>query len=298
MPKPITVLVSGATGRQGGAVARLLLEKGHRVRALTRRPGSLQAESLRALGAEIVKGDLEDGVSVQRAAEGADAFFLVATPFEQGVEAEVRAGKRAGEAAKVAAVKHVVYSSVAGADRDSGIPHFESKRQVEQHLDRLGLAYTIVAPVFFMENLLGPMFVPGLRTGTFSMPLPPSRKLQMIAAADIAGFVRLVLERPSEFQGKRIEIASDDLAGPEMAELLGRAAGSRIGYVEAPLAAVRAQSEDFARMWEWLDRVGYEADVQGLRRSHPEVGWHFFGDWAREQDWSLLDEASSEQPTA
>ncbi len=298
MPKPITVLVSGATGRQGGAVARLLLERGHRVRALTRRPGSPAAEGLRALGAEIVKGDLEDGVSIQRAAEGVDAFFLVATPFEKGVEAEVRAGRRAAEAAKVAAVKHVVYSSVAGADRSTRIPHFESKRQVERHLEKLGLAYTVVAPVFFMENLLGPAFVQGLRAGKLSMPLPASRKLQMIAVADIAGFVRLVLERPSEFQGRRIDIASDNLAGPEMAELLGQATGSLIGYVEAPLAAVRAQNEDFARMWEWFDRVGYDADVQGLRRSYPEAGWHTFGDWAREQDWSILDVASSEQPTA
>jgi uncharacterized protein YbjT (DUF2867 family) len=288
MPKPITVLVSGATGRQGGAVARLLLERGHRVRALTRRPASPAAEGLRALGAEIVKGDLE----------GADAFFLVATPFERGVEAEIRAGKRAAEAAKVAAVKHVVYSSVAGADRNSGIPHFESKRQVERHLEKLGLACTVVAPVFFMENLLGPVFVQGLRAGRLSMPLPASRKLQMIAVADIAAFVRLVLERPSEFQGKRTDIASDNLAGPEMAELLSQATGSLIGYVEAPVAAVRSLGEDFARMWEWFDRVGYDADIQGLRRSHPEVGWHAFGDWAREQDWSVLDEASPEQPTA
>ncbi len=298
MPKPITVLVAGATGQQGGAVARLLLQKGHRARALTRRPESPAAESLRALGAEIVKGDLEDGVSVQRAAEGADAFFLVATPFGRGVEAEVRAGKRAAEAAKVAAVKHLVYSSVAGADRSTGIPHFDSKRQVERHLEKLGLPYTIVAPVFFMENLLGPTFLEGLRAGKLSMPLPASRRLQMVAVADIAGFVRLVIERPSEFHGKRVDIASDNLAGPEMAEILAHAVGSPIGYVEALLAQVRVQSEDLARMWEWFDRVGYDADIEGLRRDHPDVGWHAFGDWARAQDWTVLDVASPEQPTA
>ncbi len=298
MPKPLTVLVSGATGQQGGAVARLLLEKGHRVRALTRRPGSPAAESLRSLGAEIVQGDLEDGVSVQRAADGADGFFLVTTPFEKGAEAEVRGGRRAAEAAKVAAVKHLVYSSAAGADRATGVAHFESKREVERHLVKLKLPHTIVAPVFFMENLLGPALLLGLRAGKLSMPLPGSRKLQMVALADIAGFVRLVLERSSDFEGKRVELASDSLAGSEMAELLAHATGSPIGYAEARMGAVRARGEDLARMWEWIDRTGFEADVEELRRSHPEVGWHSFGDWVREQDWSVLDEASPEQPTA
>lgn len=298
MPKPITVLVAGATGRQGGAVARLLLDKGHRVRALTRRPGSRAAASLHVLGADIMEGDLDDGSSVERAAEGADAFFLMATPFEEGTEAEVRQGRRAADAAKRAAVKHLVYSSVAAADRNTGIPHFETKREIEAHIAQLALPYTIVAPVFFMENFLGPVFLDGLRAGTLSIPLPPGRELQMIAVADIAGFVRLVVERPTEFQGKRIEIASDSLAGPEMAKALTRATESVIAYVERPLAAVRTHSEDLARMWDWLRRAGFECDVDGLRRAYPEAGWHDFGQWAREQDWSVLDVASPGQPTA
>jgi len=297
MPKPITVLVAGATGRQGGAVARLLLDKGHGVRALTRKPRSPAAESLRALGAHIVEGNLEDSPSVQRAAEGADAFFLVATPFEKGIEAEVRQGRQAAAAAKKEGVKHLVYSSVAGADRGTGIPHFDSKREVELYVQELGIPYSIVAPVFFMESLLGPMSLQRLRTGTLSMPLPPTRELQMIAVADIARFVRLVLERPSEFQGKRIDIASDSLTGPEMAKVLTEVTGSAIGYSEAPLARVRAQSEDFARMWEWFDRVGYNSDINALRRAYPEVGWHDFRQWVREQDWTVLDEASPDQPT-
>ncbi|HEX7624464.1 MAG TPA: NmrA family NAD(P)-binding protein, partial [Anaeromyxobacteraceae bacterium] len=165
MPKAITVLVAGATGKQGGAVARLLLEKGHRVRVLTRRPGAKPAASLLAAGAEVHEGDLEDAASVERAAEGADAFFLMATPFEQGVAAEVRQAERAAAGARSAGVKHLVYSSVAGADRDTGIPHFDSKREVERYVQGLGVPYTIVAPAFFMENLLGPMFLHGLRAG-------------------------------------------------------------------------------------------------------------------------------------
>src|SRR6266702_82693 len=208
MPKPITVAVAGATGKQGGAVARLLLSRGHQVRALTRRPESKPAGDLRSLGAAVYEADLDDRAAVQRATEGADAFFLMATPYEAGVEAEVRQARTAAKAAKEAGVKHLVYSSVASANQDTGIPHFDSKREVEDYIQGLGIPYTIVGPVFFMENLLGPMFLHGLRIGTLSMPLPASRPLQVIAVQDIAGFVRLVLERPGEFLGKRVDIAS------------------------------------------------------------------------------------------
>jgi uncharacterized protein YbjT (DUF2867 family) len=297
MPKPITVLVTGATGQQGGAVARLLLDKGHEVRALTRRPGSQRAMALRAAGAEIREGDLDDAPSVRDAAEGADAVFLMATPFEEGVEAEARQGRRAAEACRQAGVKHLVYSSVAGADRDTGIPHFDSKREVELFLQDLGVPYTILAPVFFMENLLGATSLQALATGTLSLPLPRRKALEVVAVADIAGMARLALERPGVFQGKRIELASDSLTGPEMATVLGQVTRSSIGYAEAPIAAVRERSEDLARMFQWLAEVGYDTDVLRLRSSYPEVGWRDFRAWARQQDWSALDVASAEQPT-
>jgi uncharacterized protein YbjT (DUF2867 family) len=298
MPKPITVLVSGATGRQGGAVARLLLDKGHAVRALTRRPGSAEAAALHASGADIHEGDLDDVAAVERAAEGADAFFLMATPYEEGPAAEVRQGQRAATAALRAGVKHLVYSSVAGANRDSGIPHFESKREVERFIELLGIPYTIVAPVFFMENLLSPQMLRGLETGTLAMPLPAGRALQMVPVADIAAFVRLALERPAQFQRARVEIASDELTGPEAAAVLSDVTRSTIGYAAVPLASVRQHSEDLARMWAWFDQAGYACDLGALRASYPEVGWHDLRAWAREQDWSVLDAAGAEQPTA
>ncbi|HSN15682.1 MAG TPA: NmrA/HSCARG family protein [Anaeromyxobacteraceae bacterium] len=298
MPKPITVLVAGATGRQGGAVARLLLERGHRVRALTRRPGSQAAAALHVLGAELFEADLDDEASVRAAAEDADAFFLVATPFEEGVLAEARQARRAADAAKKAGVRHLVYSSVASADHATGVPHFESKREVERHVEALGVPYTIVAPAFFMENLLGASVVEGLRAGTLSLPLAPERRLQMVAIADVAGLVRLALERPSELVGRRIDVASDALTGPEIARALSQATGSAIDYSAAPIEALRSRSEDLALMWEWLDRAGSGVDLDALRRRWPEAGWHDFGRWTREQDWSVLDVASPEQPTA
>ncbi len=298
MPNPITVAVAGATGRQGGALARMLLHRGHRVRALTRRPESKAATDLQALGADIYQADFDDNAAVQRATAGADAFFLMATPYEAGVEAEVRQARAAAKAAKEAGVKHLVYSSVASANLGTGIPHFDSKHEVEVHIRKLGIPWTIVGPVFFMENLLGPMFIQGLRAGTLSMPLPASRPLQLVSVEDIAGFVRVVLERPSEFQEKRIDIASDSLTGPEMAKTLSQANGRDINYAEAPLDPVRTRSADLARMWEWFDQVGYSVDLDALVRSYPDVGWRDFRRWTREQDWSVLDVAGPEQPTA
>jgi uncharacterized protein YbjT (DUF2867 family) len=152
--------------------------------------------------------------------------------------------------------------------------------------------------VFFMENFLGPAVLDALRAGTLAMPLPAGRPLQLVPAADLAALVRLALERPSELRGKRLEIASDERTGPEIAAALAHASGASIGYSAVPLERMRARSADLALMWEWLGAVGYHADVAGLRRAYPEVGWHDLGRWAREQDWTVIDAASPEQPTA
>jgi uncharacterized protein YbjT (DUF2867 family) len=218
-----------------------------------------------------------------------DAVFVVATPFEAGTEAEVRHGIAAADAAKAAGIGHLVYSSVANADKDTGIPHFDSKREVEEHIERLGVPYTIVAPVYFMENLLAPWTLPQLKEGRLPMALPSSRPLQQIALSDIVTFTRVVLENREEFAGRRVDIASDELAGEEVAKVLTRVTGHEIHYVELPLEQVRqAMGEDGVRMFEWFDQVGYSADIATLRRDHPEAGWHTFEVWAREQEWSAL----------
>jgi uncharacterized protein YbjT (DUF2867 family) len=287
MSDSLSVLVTGATGQQGGALARMLLDKEHRVRAFVRRPDSSEAKELERLGAELVEGDFEEPSTIEGAARGMDAVFVVATPFEAGMEAETRHGIAAAEAAKAAGVGHLVYSSVANADKDTGIPHFDSKRRVEEHIEGLGVPYTIVAPVYFMENVVAPWALPQLKEGRFPMALPSSRPLQQIALSDIATFTRVVLENREEFVGRRVDIASDELAGEEVAEVLTRVTGREIHYVELPLEQVRqAMGEDGARMFEWFDQVGYSADIESLRREHQEVGWHTFEDWAKEQHWS------------
>ncbi len=292
MSNMLTVMVTGATGKQGGAVARLLLKKGHHVRAFTRKPDSLAAQELKRLGAELATGNFEDRASVERAAKSADAIFAMSTR-EAGAEVETRQGITVADAAKAAGTRHLIFTSVGSADRRTGIPHFESKYKVEQHIQSLAIAHTIIGPVFFMENLLGPWWLPGLQEGKLAMALPASRALQQVALDDIAGFAVLALERREQFLGKRFDIASDEVTGSQAAEIISRLSGRKIEYVELPIAQLRAANEDYATMFEWFDRVGYSADIARLRREYPEVGWHTFEQWAKGQSWGALKRAAA-----
>lgn len=289
MYPPLTVLVTGATGKQGGALARLLLKRGHRVQAFVRSTGSPAARELEQRGAELIPGDFDDPDSLERAMREVDAVFAMATPFDAGgLEGEVRHGRHLIDAAKLARVRHFLYSSVAGADQETGIPHFDTKHVVEGHLRQSGLPYTIVAPVWFMENFLGPSFTEGLREGVLRLPLPHHQGLQMVPVADLAAFCARVLEWPEQLFGQRFEVASDEVTGEQAAALLSYVSGHKLRYEEVPLEVVRASSEDLGRMFEWFQRVGYHAPISALRRDFPEVGWHTFEDWARVQDWDAL----------
>lgn len=282
------VLVTGATGRQGGGLARLLLQRGHHVRALTRKPDGAAAGALKAAGAEVVAGDLGDAASLERAAKGSDVMFLVSTPFEQGAAAEQRFGTTAVDAARAAGVPYVVYSSVSDANRRTGIPHFDSKFQVEEHLQASGLDYAIVAPVAFTENLTAPWTVGSLAQGAYPTGVLPDRKLHMISVAEIAEFTALAVERRSSFRGTRTNIASYELTPVETAQQLSDAIGRRITYSPVPIEELRKQNAEMARMTEWFNQVGYSVDIPRLRREHPEVRWRTFREWAAAQNWSTL----------
>ncbi len=285
MSGKLKVLVTGATGKQGGHLVRELLARGHAIRALTRKPESAGAAALAARGVTIVTGDFDDQGSLERAARGVDTVFAMSTPFESGAKTETREGINIVRAAAAVGVAHLVYASVAGADRATGVPHFDSKFEVENEIRRSGVPFTIVAPVFFMENFLADWMAAGIARGSIAMALPATRRLQQIAVADIAQFNALVIERRESFLGKRIDIASDEVTSATAAAAISEASGRRIEYTALPLDAVRQQNEDLARMFEWFDRVGYDADILGLRSLYPEVAWHRFSIWAREQDW-------------
>jgi len=287
------VLVTGATGQQGGAVARALLSRGHSVKALTRKPDSDAARQLKSEGADVVVGDLGDATSILRAAGDVDTMFLMGNSYEAGVEEEIRQGIIAADAAKTADVGHLIYSSVADANKKTGIPHFESKYRVEKHVAGLGIPYTTSAPVAFMENIVAPWSIGALRQGTHAFAMPPKRVLQLVALADIGAFVAALVERREHMFGKRFDFAGDELSGEEQAKILSQAIGRPINYQEIPIAAARQQSEDAALMFEWFDGVGYDVDIAALHRDFQEVRWHSFADWARKFDWSALERTSS-----
>ncbi|MFD3648486.1 NmrA/HSCARG family protein [Streptomyces cyaneofuscatus] len=260
-------LVLGGTGNQGGATARELLSRGWSVRALVRDPDKPEAQVLKELGAVLVRGDLEDVASLRAAAEGVYGVFSVqALAYEpetlayepETLAAEVRHGKAVADVAKEAGVTHFVYSSVGGAERGTGIDHFESKAEIERHIKALGLPATILRPVFFMNNLLHFADVEGERV--MSLPVKPDKPMQFIASDDIGVFAADAFDRPAEFIGREIELAGDEITFPQVAEVYERITGVPSRLDPTPIEE---------RMFEWFAEEGYQADIPALRELHP-----------------------------
>jgi uncharacterized protein YbjT (DUF2867 family) len=279
------IVMTGATGQQGGAVARELLGAGHRVRAMTRKPDGEPARALGALGAEVVQGDLDDPGSLRRALEGAWGTFAVQNTWEAGVEKEEEQGKRFAEVARTAGVRHFVYTSVGSAQRKTGIPHFDNKARVEERVRELGFpSWVILRPAFFMENFLSPWFKPAIDQGQLAVGIKPTTKLQMIAVADIGKYGKVAFERHDQFAGRAFDLAGDELTMPQAAEVINRAAKREVKHVQVPISEVRKSSEDYALMLEWFDAVGYDADIAGTAKEFGVTPTRF-AEWASRAAW-------------
>ena len=280
------VLVTGATGRQGGAVVRHLLPKGWKLRALTRNPQGHAAQSLARQGVELIHGDLEDAASVVRAAAGAYGIYSVQDFWAVGARREVQQGKNVADAAKKAGVKHFVYSSVGGAERNTGIPHWESKWEVEKYIRSLGLPVTVIRPVTFMEGYYIDQVEIGLLKGKLVDPVSGDKPYQTIATDDIGAFVALAFERPTQFIGKELEIAGSELTNPEAAKIFSRVLGKPVKFQKLPLPLVRiVLGKEFYTMFRWFNEAGYKADIPSLRRAYPEVHLHTLEEWLRNEGW-------------
>jgi uncharacterized protein YbjT (DUF2867 family) len=285
MAQKLTVVVTGSTGKQGGAIARGLLGRGHNVRAVTRDPNSSQAKSLAKAGATLIAASLEDTAAITKALEGATSLFAMTVP-SVGTDAETRQGIVAADAAKAAGV-HLVFTSVGSANRQTGIPHFDSKYEVEKHIAKVGVRATILAPVAFMENLY--FIKVQLAKGIYASALAPIRALAQVAVADIGAVAVRVLEEASRFTGKRFDLAGDELTGNDTMAILSHVTGSPYSYYQVPLDVIRQRmGEDAVRMYEWFDRVGFAVDRAALRREFPDVAFHDFESWAKTQDWNAL----------
>lgn len=276
------VVVMGATGGQGGAVLTALRDAGHPVRAVVRDPGSRGARRLAEQDVELATADLTDVAALTAALRGATAAFAVTTPFEAGPDQEVAQGEAIIAAAGSARLPHLVFASVASADQHTGIPHFDSKARIEDQLRSADVEHTIVAPTYFFDNVAGD---PAIAHGRLPLALPPDRPLQQIDRTDLGRFVAQIVADPERHRGERLEIAGDAPTPAEMAQTISAAAGYPVTHQQTSIADVEARSPDLAAMFRFLTERGYTVDVDALHKTHPEIGWTPFADWARRQTW-------------
>lgn len=275
------ILITGATGKQGGATLRHLAKsKGFKLRAMTRKPDDKPAAELAALGAQVVVGDLDDAASLTRALEGVWGVYAVQNTWEAGVEKEEAQGKRMATLARQAGVQRYVYASVASADKKTGIPHFDNKFRVEETVRGLGFpSYAIVRPVFFMENLTSPWSLQGDK---LSAALKPETPLQMVAVDDIGKFGAKMFAEADAYRNVAFDIAGDAVTMKAAAAALGEVVGSPVTYQQIPMEVLRQNSEDLYKMTAWFESTGYSVDIPSLE---PKFGIRplTFAEWVRAQ---------------
>jgi uncharacterized protein YbjT (DUF2867 family) len=267
-------------------VIRRLLPSGWKLRALTRNPRSTAAQELARNGIEVVEGDLESPASLERAARGVYGVFSVQDFWSVGAKREVLQGKNLADAAKKAAVKHFMYSSVGGAERNSGIDHWDSKWEIEKHIRQLGLPATVLRPAAFMENYYIDQVEIGILKGKLMDPIRADKPYQTIATDDIGGFAALAFERPKEFIGVELEIAGSELTNPQAAEVFSRVLGKPVKFKKLPMLLVRLfLGKEYYQMFRWFNEAGFKADIPELRRRYPEVRLQTLEEWLRNEGW-------------
>ncbi|MFI6867126.1 NmrA/HSCARG family protein [Nocardia sp. NPDC050406] len=285
------ILVIGATGRQGGATATALLERGWPVRAFVRDPRAPKAVALREAGAELAVGDLDDEEALRKAMDGAHGVFLMLTMMSganislDAVADERRRGRRIAELVGELGISHLVYSSLSGAGMGSGIEYYAAKEQIEDRIRELGLPATILRPVLFMDNFA--TYNKPSREGdklVLALAVAPEVPMPLIAIDDIGRFAALAFDRREEFLGRTVVLAGDVLTPPQIAEILGRAAGLTPHTVQVPIERIRAFDEQVAKMFAWFNtHPQAEVDLDGLRAVHPEL--MDLDGWVRATDW-------------
>ncbi|MGW5306293.1 NmrA/HSCARG family protein [Streptomyces griseoluteus] len=281
-----TVAVLGATGQQGGAVVDALLDHTARVRALVRNPRSDRAQALAARGVELVAIRADDPASLAAALATAEGFYFM-TPEANSldeVEAEIRVGTAFVDAAVDAGVPHVVFNSVFGADRESGVPHHDSKHWIEEHLRKSGLRAEMVRPTAFMENFSSVM-APSLEHGeiVLRLPLPEDVALKMISVRDIGRVAAALLLGTAEAPGGVVELVGDELTGPQIAAAFGARAGLPARYEALPLS-VLPNDLDKAMFRQFAEAAEHPSDLAVVRSIEPAT--LDLAAWIRATGWT------------
>ena len=263
-----TIVVTGATGNQGGATTRFLLADGWHVRALVRDDTTPAAAALAAAGAELVRGDLDDPASLEPAVRGAYGVFSVQSANPN----ELTQGTNVVDAAKAAGVRHLVYSSVGGAESQNGFYREHGwgpieKWQIEQHIRSLGVPATILRPAGFMEDFTSPARF--FQNGSLNVPWHDDLVMQLIAIDDIGTFAALAFADPGHYLGKAIEITGDRLTAPQIADAFSTAAGRPIPHTQIPLETLWEHAPEAAKVFTWANERYFDTDLTPLRQPTP-----------------------------
>jgi uncharacterized protein YbjT (DUF2867 family) len=230
---------------------------------------------------------MDDLASLKKAMAGVHGVYSVQDYFTAGAAREVQEGKNMADAALDAGVEHFVFSSVGGAERNSGIHHFETKWEIENHIRKLGLPATIIRPAGFMENYYIPQLEKQLLKGRLLDPIRAGKPLQTIASDDISKFIRLAFAQPGRFIGLELEIAGSELTSPDTAEVFSRVLGRRVKAYHLPLPLVRlSMGKEWYQMFAWLNKNGFQADIPALRRDYPDVPLTSLEEWLRREGWA------------
>jgi uncharacterized protein YbjT (DUF2867 family) len=275
-----TIFVTGITGKQGSAAASHLIKDGWKVKGLTRSLSHVKNTSFKKNEIEFVEGDLSDVNSFKNYLSGVYGVFSVQNFWEHGFDEEVKQGKNLANAAKDAGVKHFIYNSVGSATRDTGLAHFESKREIEEYIKKINLPYTIFRPVFFMENFL--FMRDQILEGQLVNALEPDISLQMISVKDIGKFVAAAFSEPDVYMHKEIELAGDALTFPDVAAIISRVLGRPVEYVQLDINAYEeVAGKEYALMVNWFNKVGYNVDIDALRTNY-DIDLTTFEEWMQQ----------------
>ena len=268
-----TIAVVGATGRQGGQVARRLLEQGWKVRALTRTPESKKAAGLRSLGAHVVKADLEDPASLEAAFENTYGVYHMQPPVIGETQAEVRQGRNAAEAARKTGVRHLVYGSAGPGHTKTGIEQWDSKIDVTKTMQDLGLPLTVLRPMAFMELMSDPGYYPQSSTWyIWPRLMGTERRIPWLSVRDLGAIAAKAFASPEDYLGKDLPLASDAQSLAEVREIYKEVKGKYPARFPMPMFLFeKFVGKDIPNMWRWLRSNPVDLDTRPTQQVHPEV---------------------------
>ncbi|NNK73731.1 MAG: NmrA/HSCARG family protein [Flavobacteriaceae bacterium] len=261
-----TIFISGITGNQGGALARQLLNQNKSIYGLTRDPDSNKAKVWKTKGVEIIKGDMNEPHTYQSCLDKADVVFLVQSL--QGKEQEIQQGKRFIDSIKPENKTHLIYSSVLGADLNTGVPHFDSKYELENYIKSKALDYTIIRPASFYENHLYPRVAGDIKKGKYVSPLKRNCKQQMIGIEDIGKITSAIVSEKEKYNKKVISIATDEWLIGDIPDAFSKVMGKPVKYKKLPgIIARLAMGKNLSKMFKYMNQNDFTVinDIQGIR---------------------------------